>query len=105
MTIASLFGFNRRDAFSQVLGRYIYKGNEIYRTAKSNLKLLRNSPAVDVPEKGILECSDHGYGETAIYLALAHPGVEVVAVMDNDEKKLVAEIAAHGFVDNIEFKL
>lgn len=105
LTIASLFGFRRRDAFSQVLGRYIYKGNEIYRTAKSNLKFLKNSADVKVPEKGILECSDHGYGETAIYLALAHPGVEVVAVMDNDEKKVVAEIAAHGFVDNIEFKL
>ena len=47
--------------------------------------------------------SDDGYGETALYLALTHPDVRIIARVADAERRQIARVAADGFVENLEF--
>ena len=47
--------------------------------------------------------SDDGYGETALYLALTHPDVRIIARIADAERRQIARVAADGFVENLEF--
>lgn len=104
LTIASLLSGTPSAPEARVNGRYIYKGLEISRTARANLK--RNAAMAKSlrDEGGHISISDHGYGETAILAALTHPDAMVTAIMADAERMEVARVAADNFVNNIEFK-
>ena len=90
----------------RVRGRYIYKGKEISRTVKRNLRLHgAETEAVSVPPGGQVEFRDCGYGELALLMALTHPEARVKALLADENRKRIAEVSAEGFVSNIEFSL
>jgi len=60
-----------------------------------------NSQTID---QYVWELYDDGYGELSILFARTHPEIRVISHIKDDERKLIAMIAADGFVDNIEFK-
>lgn len=104
LTLAGMFGYHPSDPVSQVRARYIYKGVEISRTATRNLRRHgAEISSLDLAGKSDYLYHDGGYGELAILLALLHPDVHVKAVLENDERCRVAQVAADSFVSNIEF--
>lgn len=94
-----LFGYPK-DPASQVRGRYIYKGASIMRCVNVNL---RDFSVTIADDSNRYEFYDRGYGEQAILIALTHPNIVVVAHVEDDERRRVAEIAAENFINNIEF--
>ncbi|MBO7764272.1 MAG: hypothetical protein J6S16_04950, partial [Bacteroidales bacterium] len=84
------------DPVEQVIGRYIYKGLALTRAVRENLRKFDTAP-----EEGIYQ--DKGYGECAILMALLHPDRKVVARIEDDDRRRIAQVAADNFVDNIEF--
>jgi hypothetical protein len=80
----------------KVIGRYIYKGLVINRTVRENLRNFDSAPVDEIYQ-------DNGYGECAILMALLNPDRKVVARIEDDDRRRVAEVAADNFVDNIEF--
>ena len=64
---------------------------------------LRGFSTTIVNDNARYEFYDRGYGEQAILIALTHPDIVVVAHVEDDERRRVAEIAAKDFVNNIEF--
>lgn len=94
-----LFGYPK-DSASQVCGRYIYKGASIMRCVNANL---RDFSVTIADDSNRYEFYDRGYGEQAILIALTHPNIVVVAHVEDDERRRVAEIAAENFINNIEF--
>lgn len=104
LTIASLLCGRPSSPESRVNGRYIYKGIEISRTARTNLKSNAARARELKAEDGCICISDEGYGETAILTALTHPDAMIIATMSDTERMEVACVAADNFVKNIEFK-
>lgn len=104
LTIKSILCGSPNDPVSQVKGRYIYKGKEIVRTVNKNLStFVRINKGLNLEGKDSYSMEDNGYGEVALFIALAHPDVKIVARIDNDERRRIAEVSAQDFVDNIEF--
>lgn len=83
----------------------IYKGKEILRTVGRNLNSSTLANVESRIEGGCREygMSDDGYGETALYLALTHPDVRIIARIADAERRQIARVAADGFVENLEF--
>lgn len=100
ITIKTLLLGYPTNPVSQVRGRYIYKGASIMRSVNANL---RGFSTMIVNDNARYEFYDRGYGEQAILIALTHPDIVVVAHVEDDERRRVAEIAAKDFVNNIEF--
>lgn len=88
-----------------VIGRYLYKGNALVKAVKQNLKT--HGPALDsLPVSGAptFTYTDNGYGECALLLALRHPSTQIIVTMADEEKRNIAQMAAKGWINNIEFK-
>ena len=105
LTLKTIFAGYPGDNISIVRGRYIYKGKEIEKSVKRNLE----SRAEEIMNREAdgespLYFTDDGYGELAILLALSHPGIKIIARVEDDERRRIAEIAAKGLVDTIEFQ-
>ena len=104
-TIKSLLFGQPHNVTALVEGRYIYKGKDIERIVRLNLKAkgqdIINS---QIKDQHVWELSDDGYGEISILFARTHPEIRVISHIKDDERKIIAMIAAEGFVDNIEFK-
>lgn len=88
-----------------VTDRYRYKGNEVMKEIRRNLKRSGNySTYVDkhqAPTVHILHC---GYGEMALLMALVHPTSQIIAYEGDKEKLELARYAAEGIVENLEYQ-
>ncbi|MCQ2184072.1 MAG: MMPL family transporter [Bacteroidales bacterium] len=103
---SGLFIHRHVSPLRQVRSRYLYKGNEIWKTVRRNLRTLPEGFIRSVPEGSAeYDFEDEGYGERAILLALTHPDTRIRAHLRNGDAVRVAEISAEGFVENIEFKI
>lgn len=102
VTLKSLFLGVPKDTVSQVRGRYIYKGKDIERCVRRNLKE-KAAEVLEMPLEGSVDYADEGYGELSILLALSHLEGKVIAHIPDEERRRIAQIAADGFVNNIVF--
>ena len=102
LTLRSLIFGEPKDAASQVLGRYIYKGKELSRAVRKSLRSVEGECA-GLPAEGPLRLKDESYGEKALYIALTHPRLQVTAEIEDEEKRTIARIAAEDFVENLNF--
>ena len=103
LTLRSLLLGAPSDPVAQVRGRYLYKGKDIIRIVRQNLRL--HGPEVvarqyDGPE---VRLTDEGYGELAILAALLHPDQKFTVSLYSPEHRQIASVAADGFVNNVEF--
>jgi predicted exporter len=103
LTLRSLFAGAPSDPAAQVRGRYLYKGKDIIRVVRQNLR--RHGPEVaalqlDGPEVCL---TDEGYGELALLAALLHPDQKFTVTLQSPEHRRIATVAADGFVNNVEF--
>lgn len=104
VTLTTLIKGYPSDNVGQVRGRYIYKGKIIMRTVNRNLKDISNqTELLSVEGKTSMTHIDPGYGEQSLLIALENPNIHVKAIIADDEKRRIAEIAAMDFVNNIEF--
>lgn len=106
LTIKKILRGSPRTIQESVLARYAYKGKEIERTVRRNMKE-KGSAVLDMDFKSsnLIEINDSGYGELAILTALAYPDSSVIATLQDEEHMLIACIAAEDFVSNIKFKI
>lgn len=106
VTVRSLLTGSPRTLQDAVRARYAYKGKEIERTVRRNIK--EKGGAImngNCNSSGLIEINDDGYGELAILAALAHPDSLVQATCHNEEHMQIAIVAADNFVNNIKFKI
>lgn len=88
------------DAEALVLDRYRYKGYDILRSAKQELRRhASDEPISDAGGRIVIE--DSGYGAYALLLALRHPNRCVVAYEADADKRRVATYSAEGVVSNL----
>ena len=105
VTLKTIFCGVPEDPAELVAGRYIYKGISVSREVKRNLKAnIQQISQTDLNGLKEYTCTDKGYGESAILLALLNPDVKIKAHMSDDERREVASVSAMDFVNNIEFK-
>jgi hypothetical protein len=105
ITLRTLFLGQPKDLIAKVKGRYAYKGKEIEKCVRRNLK----ESADTIIQKSVaglrsVEYRDEGYGELSFLLALAHPEVTVISHIADEERRQIAIVATKGIVDNIVFK-
>ncbi|MCF0195779.1 MAG: 1-acyl-sn-glycerol-3-phosphate acyltransferase [Bacteroidaceae bacterium] len=87
-----------------VIDRYRYKGTEVLREVKRNLREHANyTDVVDRPQPDEVILRDVGYGELPLLMALVHPEVTVIACEEDDERRTLAMYAAEGVVKNVKF--
>ena len=104
LTLRSLLLGIPQDKLALVKGRYIYKGKEIEREVRRNLRERADEVLkLDVSALQEMEMADGGYGELAILLAFLHPEIQVIAHIPDEERRRIAVHAADGFVENIKF--
>ena len=71
--------------------KYIYKGNEVERACRRNLRKIRARAAeIDALQGESIELYDTGYGELAWTIALVHREMQVYAYESDEDKHLVA---------------
>ena len=90
-----------------VLERYIYKGTDVYRAVKSNLKRYNNyAQWVDNLPSDIhtVYVKNSGYGEFPLLLALVNPHISVIASEPDDEKRTLAFYSADGIAFNLSYR-
>ncbi|MBR4299469.1 MAG: hypothetical protein IKT59_07130 [Bacteroidales bacterium] len=105
VTLKTIFCGVPEDPAELVAGRYIYKGISVSREVKRNLKAnIQQISQTDLNGLKEYTCTDKGYGETSILLALLNPDVKIKAHMTDEERREVAVVSAMDFVNNIEFK-
>ena len=105
LTLKSLFQRHPDDPVTRVKNRYTYRGKEIERCVRRNLKeraaALMNR---DVSGMQSIDYQDDGYGELSFLLALTHPEVTVISHIPDEERRQIAVVATRGIVDNIVFQ-
>ncbi len=88
-----------------VIDRYRYKGTDVVREVRHNLRALTPVCAATLAEgedaEGTVVVRDTGYGETALTVALMMPERHVVAVVEDDDRRALLGTSAEGIVDNI----
>ena len=105
ISLRTILGGAPKDPVSIVRSRYAYKGKEIERTVRRNLKArCREISLMDTKGASEVDFEDGGYGELALLLAITHPGARVVAHISDEDSRRIAEIAAEAIAGNIEFK-
>ena len=105
VTLRTIFFGIPNDLRSAVEGRYIYKGKAVERTVRRNLKNKgKEMMELKTPQSQQIETVDEGYGELSLLLALSHKDLKVIAHIADDERRNIAEVAAGGIADNIEYK-
>ena len=83
-----------------VLDRYRYKGYDILRSVKKELRRhSTDEPTLDADGRIVIE--DSGYGAYALLMALRHPDQSVVAYEADADKRRVATYSAEGVVSNL----
>ncbi len=71
--------------------KYIYKGNEVERSCRKNLKAIRAHAAeIDALQGDSIWVKNSGYGELAWTLALVHRDMQVYAVETDEDQFLLA---------------
>lgn len=87
-----------------VLDRYRYKGEEIFRAVRKNLKNNNNyTKAVDtIDEHAVVLVKHGGYGEFALLYALVHRQTKVLVYETDENKKALLTYCAQDLVDNLE---
>ena len=103
LTFRTLFLGQPKDLKARVKGRYVYKGKDIERCVKRNLKEKADG-IIQQQVAGPVDYNDEGYGELSLLLALSHPDVTVVAHIPDEERRQIAVVAAKGLADNIVFQ-
>ena len=103
LTLRSLLLGVPSDPAAQVLGRYLYKGKEIERSVRRNLKSRGSEMAALECSSGNITLTDDGYGELALLAALRHPECRITAVLSSQERCDIASAAAAGFAENVVF--
>ncbi len=102
LTFRTLLLGSPRTPMEAVPARYAYKGKEIERAVHRGLKAHGEEIIAMTPApSGRIELTDDAYGALAILAALSHPEAEVLAHIPDGEKRLVASVAADGFVGNL----
>ena len=102
LTLSGLLRGVPTDPAGRVEGRYIYKGIEVERCVRRNLRV--RGPEIlgrELPEGACVEFADEGYGELALLLALSHPRVKVIARIPDEERRRIAQWAAEDMVENL----
>lgn len=87
-----------------VLERYMYKGTDVFRMVKANMRKYGNyAQWVDnLPlDVKTVYVKHSGWGEFPLLLALVNPNVSVVAFESNEEKRTLAYYSADGIVSNL----
>jgi 1-acyl-sn-glycerol-3-phosphate acyltransferase len=83
--------------------KYIYKGNEVERTCRKNLKAIRAHAAeIDALQGENIMVKNSGYGELAWTLALVHRDMQVYAVESDEDKFLLASHTSY-IPENLHF--
>ena len=87
-----------------VLDRYRYKGEEIFRAVRRNLKSNNNYiQHVDSTEEfPIVLVKNGGYGEFALLYALVHKQTKVLVYETDENRKALMTYCAKDLVDNLE---
>ncbi|MBO4842224.1 MAG: MMPL family transporter [Bacteroidales bacterium] len=102
ITLKTLLLGRPKDLAARVEGRYAYKGKEIERCVRRNLKeKSRAILAMKVEGPQSVDYRDDGYGELSFLLALSHPDITVVSHISDEERRQIALVATQGMVDNI----
>ena len=102
ITLCSLILGVPSDPVSQVRGRYLYKGKDIYNSVRRSLKVHGGEIAAmqfPGPETVFV---DEGYGECALLAALMHPDIRFKVTMTSPALRQIASVAAEGFVANLD---
>ena len=88
---------------SFVIDRYRFKGIEITREVKHNINSLKTKVDLKPLNDNAFVIQNAGWGEIAMFYALAQPDKTIYAVEDDEEKQTVAKIAAESIAPNINF--
>ena len=105
ITLKTLILDQPDDMENLVKGRYVYKGKEIERCVRRNLKESAGKMTEwNVTGLQSVDYHDEGYGELSLLLALSHPEVTVVSHIADEERRQIALVASKGIVDNIIFQ-
>ena len=102
LTLSLLWKGAPKTPYDRVCARYTYKGVEISRSVRRNLRR-READLRQIPESATIDIIDEGYGESAIYLALIHPESHIRAQIADPDRCTVARVSAEEFVSNISF--
>lgn len=90
-----------------LLERYMYKGADIYREVKRNMKKFHNYTCYadnlpdDITSVYIL---NSGLGELALMVALVNPKVDVIACEMDEQRRTLAFYSAQGVVSNLKYE-
>lgn len=87
-----------------LLDRYLYKGTDIYRAVRNNLKKFKDFSKwidKDVTSSDILVIN-HSFGEFALLYALVHKDVSVSVYEPDEEKSTLLYYCAEGLVSNLK---
>ena len=83
--------------------KYIYKGNEVERTCRKNLKAIRAHAAeIHALQGENIMMKNSGYGELAWTIALVHRDMQVYAVESDEDKFLLASHTSY-IPENLHF--
>ncbi|MGN0190981.1 MAG: MMPL family transporter [Candidatus Cryptobacteroides sp.] len=102
LTLSLLWKGAPKTPYDRVCARYTYKGMEISRNVRRNLRR-READLRQIPASATIEITDEGYGESAIYLALIHPEAHILAHISDPDRLTVARVSAEDFVSNVSF--
>ena len=83
--------------------KYIYKGNEVERSCRKNVKKIRaHADEIDAIQHESILLNNSGYGELAWTLALVHKETQVYAVEADEDKYLIAAHTSY-IPENLHF--
>ena len=83
--------------------KYIYKGNEVERSCRKNVKKIRaHADEIDAMQHESILLNNSGYGELAWTLALVHKETQVYAVEADEDKYLIAAHTSY-IPENLHF--
>jgi len=83
--------------------KYIYKGNEVERACRRNVKRIHAHAAeIDALQNESILLTNSGYGELAWTIALVHRTMQVYAVEADDDKYLIAAHTSY-IPENLHF--
>lgn len=106
LSLSLLWHDPEKDPVFSVMGRYMYKGVQLYREVRRSLSC--GAVAIDSryrPDGGVIALEDDSFGQTALLLAVLHPDIRVIAKIRDEERLAIAKIAAEDYAGNIEFIL
>ena len=83
--------------------KYVYKGREVERACRRNLKKIKlQATEIDTINQDTIEIKAHDQGELAWTMALVHRNMEVRALIDDEDTYLLASHCSY-IPDNLHF--